>query len=60
MEISFSPSQWDEINQPHRTSAVLSVCSGESERCEDICRSEMRLIDKEVCEDRKNLHSACQ
>lgn len=36
------------------------VYSGELEPCKDICRSEMRLIDREVCEDRKNLHSACQ
>lgn len=34
--------------------------SGEFEHRKDICRSEMRLIDRDVCEDRKNLHSACQ
>ena len=39
---------------------MLSVCSGEYEHCKDIYRSEMRLIDRDVCEDRKNLHSACQ
>lgn len=36
------------------------VYSGELEDCKDICRSKMRLIDREVCEDRKNLHSVCQ
>lgn len=39
---------------------MLSGYSGEFECCKDICRSEKRLIDRDVCEDRKNLHSACQ
>lgn len=60
MEISFSHSNWNDVNGRQRASAVLSVYSGEFEHCKDICRSEMRLIDRDVCEDRKNLHSACQ
>lgn len=60
MEISFSHSSRDDVNGPQRAGTVLMVYSGELEHCEDICRSEMRLIDRKVCEDRKNVHSACQ
>lgn len=59
-EISFSHSNWDGVNGHQRVSTVLSGYSGEFECCKDICRSEKRLIDRDVCEDRKNLHSACQ
>lgn len=60
MEISFSHSSRGDVNGPQRAGTVLMVYSGELEHCKDICRSEMRLIDREVCEDRKNVHSACQ
>lgn len=60
MEISFSHSNWDDVNGQQRVKTGLPVYSGEFEHCKDICRSELRLIDKDVCENRKNLHSACQ